>query len=170
MTGARHNGPYATGQTNPWTPEREAEAERLYAEGLSASKIAEALGGCTRNSIIGKLHRMGVTRPYPPSSVLKPGRKPRVAADAPPIPKRTRARPAPAKPLPAAPIASQTAPEPGPWTGGCKWPTNSWARGEGWRAEWCGERREVGKPYCGAHAAKAYAPRPQPKSERVYVA
>jgi predicted transcriptional regulator len=45
-----------------WTPEREAEARRLWDEGQSASSIARTLGGVTRVAVIGKLHRMGLGR------------------------------------------------------------------------------------------------------------
>jgi GcrA cell cycle regulator len=44
-----------------WTPTAEAEMKRLYVnEGKSASEVAKALGGgCTRNAVIGKAHRLG---------------------------------------------------------------------------------------------------------------
>lgn len=43
-----------------WTEERTAIAVKLRNEGLSASLIAARIGGCTRNAVIGKLHRMGM--------------------------------------------------------------------------------------------------------------
>jgi len=44
-----------------WTSSAEAETKRLYVdEGKSASEVAKALGGgCTRNAVIGKAHRLG---------------------------------------------------------------------------------------------------------------
>lgn len=44
-----------------WTSSAEAEMKRLYVnEGKSASEVAMALGGgCTRNAVIGKAHRLG---------------------------------------------------------------------------------------------------------------
>lgn len=44
-----------------WTPTAEAEMKRLYVnEGKSASEVAKTLGGgCTRNAVIGKAHRLG---------------------------------------------------------------------------------------------------------------
>lgn len=44
-----------------WTSSAEAEMKRLYVdEGKSASEVAKALGGgCTRNAVIGKAHRLG---------------------------------------------------------------------------------------------------------------
>lgn len=45
-----------------WTDERLAEASRLWQGGLSASEIAKRLGmGVTRNAVIAKLHRKGLT-------------------------------------------------------------------------------------------------------------
>lgn len=48
--------------TAEWTPEREAELRRMWGEGKSAADIARALGGVTRNAIIGRIHRMGLGR------------------------------------------------------------------------------------------------------------
>jgi GcrA cell cycle regulator len=44
-----------------WTDERVELLKRLWAEGLSASQIAGRLGGVTRNAVIGKVHRLGLS-------------------------------------------------------------------------------------------------------------
>lgn len=44
-----------------WTDERVTRLAKLWAEGLSASQIANDLGGVTRNAVIGKVHRMGLS-------------------------------------------------------------------------------------------------------------
>ena len=44
-----------------WTDERVARLSKLWAEGLSASQIATDLGGVTRNAVIGKVHRLGLS-------------------------------------------------------------------------------------------------------------
>ena len=44
-----------------WNDERVATLTRLWAEGLSASHIATELGGITRNAVIGKVHRLGLS-------------------------------------------------------------------------------------------------------------
>jgi len=44
-----------------WTDERVARLTKLWAEGLSASQIAADLGGVTRNAVIGKVHRLGLS-------------------------------------------------------------------------------------------------------------
>jgi GcrA cell cycle regulator len=41
-----------------WTDERVELLKRLWAEGLSASQIANQLGGVSRNAVIGKVHRL----------------------------------------------------------------------------------------------------------------
>lgn len=41
-----------------WTEERVELLKKLWAEGLSASQIANQLGGVTRNAVIGKVHRL----------------------------------------------------------------------------------------------------------------
>ena len=46
-----------------WSEERISMLGRLFAEGLSAAQIAAELGGgVTRNAVIGRLHRSGLTR------------------------------------------------------------------------------------------------------------
>lgn len=44
-----------------WTDERVSRLAKLWAEGLSASQIAADLGGVTRNAVIGKVHRLGLS-------------------------------------------------------------------------------------------------------------
>jgi GcrA cell cycle regulator len=44
-----------------WTEERVELLKKLWAEGLSASQIAGRLGGVTRNAVIGKVHRLGLS-------------------------------------------------------------------------------------------------------------
>ena len=44
-----------------WTDDRVELLKKLWAEGLSASQIANRLGGVTRNAVIGKVHRLGLS-------------------------------------------------------------------------------------------------------------
>ena len=49
-----------------WTEERIEALRRLWDEGLSASRIAGQLGIVSRNAVIGKVHRLGLSsRPKP---------------------------------------------------------------------------------------------------------
>ncbi|RMH48508.1 MAG: GcrA cell cycle regulator, partial [Alphaproteobacteria bacterium] len=44
-----------------WTEERVELLKTMWTEGKSASQIAKALGGVTRNAVIGKVHRLGLS-------------------------------------------------------------------------------------------------------------
>lgn len=48
-----------------WTDERLARLKKMWGDGFSASEIARSLGGCTRNSVIGIVHRRGWQRDLP---------------------------------------------------------------------------------------------------------
>lgn len=55
-----------------WTDERVELLKKLWGEGLSASQIAGRLGGITRNAVIGKVHRLGLSgRVSAPSGAVK---------------------------------------------------------------------------------------------------
>jgi GcrA cell cycle regulator len=60
----RDFGPMRTGEENllmSWTDERVELLKKLWSDGLSASQIAAELGGITRNAVIGKVHRLGLS-------------------------------------------------------------------------------------------------------------
>jgi GcrA cell cycle regulator len=52
-----------------WTDERVERLKQLHAEGYSASQIAGILGGITRNAVIGKVNRLGPSKPKPAPGV-----------------------------------------------------------------------------------------------------
>ena len=61
-----------------WTDERVELLKKLWSDGLSASQIATELGGITRNAVIGKVHRLGLSgRAKAPSSAAPRQRKAR---------------------------------------------------------------------------------------------
>ncbi|OIQ25824.1 MAG: GcrA cell cycle regulator [Alphaproteobacteria bacterium MedPE-SWcel] len=93
-----------------WTDERVELLKKMWGEGQSASQIAKELGGVTRNAVIGKVHRLGLSnrttggakaaaepkeKPAP-----KPAPKPKAQ------PKTEPARPPAPEPAAAAPAAS----------------------------------------------------------------
>ncbi len=82
-----------------WTDERVETLKRMWNEGQSASQIAKELGGVTRNAVIGKVHRLGLSN----RAGAAPAATPQAAAPAQPAPQRPAE---PAKPEPAA--AAQT--------------------------------------------------------------
>ncbi|NGM45243.1 GcrA cell cycle regulator [Rhodobacter sp. SGA-6-6] len=88
-----------------WTDERVETLKRMWAEGQSASQIAKELGGVTRNAVIGKVHRLGLSNRVG-------GKDEEEAAPAAPA-AAPRAEPAPAaaaRPEPAAPKAEAPRP------------------------------------------------------------
>ena len=66
-----------------WTDERVETLKKLWLDGLSASQIAKQLGGVTRNAVIGKVHRLGL------SGRATPSQPARVAFKAPRPPRPT---------------------------------------------------------------------------------
>lgn len=88
-----------------WTDERIDTLKKMWDSGLTATQIAEELGGVSRNAVIGKAHRLGLqSRPSP----VKPNE-----AKAESAPKPTPA-PAPAPAPVAAPVVAAPAPAPTP--------------------------------------------------------
>ena len=55
-----------------WTSERVETLKKLWNEGLSASQIAAELGGVTRNAVIGKIHRLGLSGRIKPRPSSRP--------------------------------------------------------------------------------------------------
>lgn len=76
---------------------------------------------------------------------------------------KQRASPPPPNPSPAAepdPVDQDswlTAVDldPAPVSRGCRWPTNSWPAGEGWRVTFCGKPKTDVGFYCEHHHAKS---------------
>ncbi|HWV96727.1 MAG TPA: GcrA family cell cycle regulator [Xanthobacteraceae bacterium] len=63
-----------------WSDERVEQLKKLWEAGLSASQIAAELGNVTRNAVIGKVHRLGLSgRAKTPSSAAPRPRKVRPA-------------------------------------------------------------------------------------------
>src|SRR6266852_6584502 len=59
-----------------WTDDRVEQLKKLWESGLSASQIAAELGNVTRNAVIGKVHRLGMSgRAKSPSSAAPRQRK-----------------------------------------------------------------------------------------------
>ncbi|MHA6723298.1 GcrA family cell cycle regulator [Sphingomonas sp. RS2018] len=88
-----------------WTEERIDTLKTMWEGGQTASQIAEALGGVSRNAVIGKAHRLGLqSRPSP----VKANDPAAVAAAAAP------AAPAPVAAPPPPPAPKAAAPTPAP--------------------------------------------------------
>lgn len=142
-----------------WTDDRVEQLKALWTDGLSASQIARTIGGVTRNAVIGKVHRLGLT-----------GRAAPAQPEHPRLPAAPRAAVRPA----AAP-QPQTEEEPIALDDGnfatvltitdhmCRWPIGDPSDGE---FHFCGRKVKAGSPYCEAHARKAYQPQQPARRER----
>jgi len=62
-----------------WTDDRVEILKKLWVEGQSASQIAKELGGVTRNAVIGKVHRLGLSNRAASSSSSKSDTKSKTA-------------------------------------------------------------------------------------------
>ncbi|MDE1172076.1 MAG: GcrA family cell cycle regulator [Parvibaculaceae bacterium] len=161
-----------------WTDERVELLKKLWADGLSASQVAKQLGGVTRNAVIGKVHRLGLSGRVTPN---RPARvRPATQERAPSRPRMTNeaatVRTAPAKEAPAHMQAAAEAkaveafePERRELATvltlterTCKWPIGDPGSPE---FHFCGKRRDSGSPYCTDHAKIAYQP-VQPRRNR----
>jgi len=88
-----------------WTDERVETLKKMWGEGQSASQIAKELGGVTRNAVIGKVHRLGLSNragsggnAAKTAAKEKPAAKPAAAKPAAKPKPAPAAKPAPAKP------------------------------------------------------------------------
>jgi GcrA cell cycle regulator len=151
-----------------WTDERVESLKKLWGDGLSASQIAAELGGITRNAVIGKVHRLGLSgRAKSPSSTAPRPRKPRAAGNM-----MRLARPAMRGNTALAPMYETDAdPEPAPTENiipigqrctllelnesKCRWPIGDPGSTEFY---FCGGAPVDGLPYCTYHSRVAYQP------------
>jgi len=144
-----------------WTEDRVEILSKLWAEGLSASQIAKQLGGVTRNAVIGKVHRLGLSGRAKPSRPVKRAPRattPRARTAKPAVPRMPR-RVAPA-PTPI-PLEAKQLPD-GKYATiltitehMCKWPIGDPSTSD---FRFCGRGTDKSEPYCKAHAQLAYQP------------
>jgi GcrA cell cycle regulator len=154
-----------------WTDERVETLKKLWSDGLSASQIAKQLGGVTRNAVIGKVHRLGLSgRAAPSQPARRPAPRPAPRAPKPAVAKVVKPAASPEAPNPArevrpAPVAAPAEAKRLPSgeyatvltlrEGMCKWPIGDPADTE---FRFCGRRSGAGTAYCEAHAQLAYQP------------
>ena len=103
-----------------WTDERIEQLKTMWEAGQTASQIADALGGVSRNAVIGKAHRLGLqARPSPVTTKaeMEAARAAEAEPAPPPEPEpepvREAAPPRPAPPMPD-PARDAVAPAPLP--------------------------------------------------------
>jgi len=167
-----------------WTDERVSTLKKLWTDGLSASQVATALGGVTRNAVIAKVHRLGMSeRQKPTAPKISPRPMAEVMTTAPKSvlvkagpSAETKRGPYEQRVITAA-IAEAVKTQPEPIKRGeltptatlfelnahtCRWPIgNPSAEGFGF----CGRKRERGS-YCEVHARRSSGRAPSGLQDR----
>jgi GcrA cell cycle regulator len=161
-----------------WNDERVELLKKLWNDGLSASQIAAELGAVTRNAVIGKVHRLGLSgrAKAPQPAQQRPRKAPSTTV--------ATARPAAARSIQAPQVRGNVALAAQPMMEAfievmpeiredvvvpmsrrvrimelreamCKWPM-----GDPMHADfvYCGADCNFGTPYCTHHSAIAYQP------------
>ncbi|MGD9786281.1 MAG: GcrA family cell cycle regulator [Hyphomicrobiaceae bacterium] len=162
-----------------WTDERVELLKKLWSEGLSASQIASRLGSVTRNAVIGKVHRLGLSgrattsrmkthRARPRNNNATPAKRPAAARsrfasvgnpalralyhpDAEPFVAQEAELDIPLKERKTIQTLAECH---------CRWPIGDPQSAD---FHFCGKEKVAGLPYCQFHARRAYQP---PQSKR----
>lgn len=133
-----------------WTDERVTLLKKLWGEGKTAAEIAKALGGVTRNAVIGKAHRLKLSNRISPiqQNERKEDRTPEIKKQ---LPKAVKT---------AAQVVKKAANN--SFKGlkmielkerMCRWPSGD-PKDEDFA--FCGCETVTGLPYCEDHAKMAY--------------
>ena len=97
-----------------WTDERIESLRTMWEKGLTASQIADELGGVSRNAVIGKAHRLGLkSRPSPVKATDK-AKPVKAATPAAPKPAAPASAPRAAAPVAQRPVAAAPKADPKP--------------------------------------------------------
>lgn len=159
-----------------WSDDRVELLKKRWVDGLSASQIATELGGITRNAVIGKVHRLGLTvRAKKPASARP--RKQYVRKI-----NQTRLKDAQLRTSGASALkAEEDFQEPTEKidipleqrrtllnldSGHCHWPIGDPAKTD--EFYFCGGKPIVGLPYCAQHSRIAYQPPSERRARRVF--
>jgi GcrA cell cycle regulator len=157
-----------------WTDERVEQLKKLWNDGLSASQIAAQLGGVTRNAVIGKVHRLGLSGRTKTVTTTPRASRPKMR------PNNHHGRPSiqplvfganalkrellPAENQERAPAIAIPFPAPSPEgrvgilqlsERTCRWPEGDPASSD---FKFCGAQTASALPYCPYHCAIAYQP------------
>jgi GcrA cell cycle regulator len=152
-----------------WNDERVELLKKLWAEGLSASQIAGRIGSVTRNAVIGKVHRLGLSGRATTTRIKSHRPRTRVnAAKRPPKPRfaavgSTALRAlyqAETEPY-VAPVEERIIPEKERRSiqtleeCHCRWPIGD---PQDLDFHFCAQAKVPGLPYCELHARRAFQP------------
>lgn len=164
---------------NTWTDERVELLRKLWASGKSASQIAAQIGGVTRNAVIGKVHRLGLSGRGKVKAATPARARKTVKAEAPVAPARNAQPKAPVQAnvvelseitAVSASALTEVAIPPSERVAlvdlrdsMCRWPL-----GDPTTADFgfCGGPSVPGLPYCAHHCQIAYQPVSDRRKER----
>ncbi len=158
-----------------WTDERVETLKKLWAEGLSASQIAGRLGSVTRNAVIGKVHRLGLSGRATTSRMKSHRPRPRMAAK-----RLVKGRLSPLGNPAFRALYTETDPYQPPVEElvipanerkyiqtltecNCRWPIGDPQASD---FHFCGKNKVPGLPYCEFHARRAFQPPQTRRRER----
>ncbi|MCV6574348.1 MAG: GcrA cell cycle regulator [Cohaesibacter sp.] len=168
-----------------WTDERVELLKKLWSDGLSASQVAAELGGVTRNAVIGKVHRLGLSGRAKTTTSTQRARRPRNQTSRP----ARQASSGPAPSIGATALKADAKPQASPQPKAkakpqldavvvpiskrasiltltentCKWPIGDPGDGD---FHFCGCTSEAGSPYCEYHSEIAYQPNAERRRKR----
>ena len=155
----------ARSSTLQWTPERIEKVRELWQAGYSGNQIADKLGGVTRNAVIGKLHRLGLSRTDKPKTGMIAGgrkaakiykRKGRAMRAAKASASRRVSAPVPHAYGYIPPIMSEAAPPNATSLHDLRNDQCRWAYGDE-AFVFCPETQVLGSSYCPGHHVRVYA-------------
>ena len=113
-----------------WTEDKIKNLKKLWLKGATTAEIAKKLG-LSKNSIIGKVHRLNLENRPSPIKKTAPVKKVKVVARKP-------------ERIGIMELKLNT----------CRWPIGDPTEGD---FHFCGKNTVMGKPYCAEHCAMAYA-------------
>ncbi len=164
-----------------WNDERVELLKKLWADGLTASQIAGRIGAVTRNAVIGKVHRLGLSGRATTTRMKshRPRPRPNTGTGAGGVAGGIAKRPIPAKPrfqnvgntalralyheaepyvAPVEELVIPLAEQRSIQTleeCHCRWPIGDPQEAE---FHFCGKTKAAGLPYCEFHARRAFQP------------
>lgn len=151
-----------------WNDERDAAVKRMWSEDLTASQIAQRLGGTTRNAVIGRVRRLHLPYRNPHRVGIAPWRygqddriaKARVVTNYAPKPKkklppvRGLLQSLPTEPLPPVDTMPAQVSFNDLESHHCRAIVAEHLPFDGDRKIYCGERKQPGKTYCACHVRR----------------
>jgi GcrA cell cycle regulator len=164
-----------------WNDERVEQLKKMWLEGMSASQIAgELANGITRNAVIGKVHRLGLSGRVKAPTQAQPRPRPQARSHRNSTPRTSAPIVRGNNALAFAPRVHDAVPVQKPIEevllpmservtimelkeAMCRWPLGDPATAE---FRYCGGKSTIGESYCTYHSRLAYQPAQDRRRER----